>query len=47
MTIRGSILLALVGISLLVFGVAVIYWPAGLVVGGLVLAAFGLFAETK
>lgn len=38
-----SLLVVVVGLATLAAGVACIYWPAGLIVGGVLVAAYGLF----
>jgi hypothetical protein len=43
----ATIALALVGAGLLIAGLAVIYWPAGLIVAGALALLAGLFMETS
>lgn len=40
-------LLQALGAAAIASGVGVIYWPAGLIVGGLFLVVFGIAAERK
>ena len=38
---RGGLLILLVGVAAIAIGIAFIYWPAGVIVGGVLLALIG------
>ncbi len=46
MTAAYAAVIASAGFALAVGGIAIIYWPAALIAGGLLLLGFGLTADT-
>jgi hypothetical protein len=39
-----AVVFTVLGLAILLTGVAFVYWPAALIIGGSLLACFGLFA---